>query len=93
MITREQFEAHVRAEAEAIYTPLMEGATIYDNAHDANEPSRLAYIAARMEHEWPLVEALIKIRKWADHQIPYYGDSEGGNLVEIKPVPIPPTNP
>jgi len=42
MITRDQFEAHVRVEAE--------------RKHELS-PERTTYIAARMEHEWPLVEA------------------------------------
>ena len=42
MITRDQFEAHVRVEAE--------------RKHELS-PERTTYIASRMEHEWPLVEA------------------------------------
>ena len=45
MISREQFEALVRAEAEARHP------------HYFPTSNREAYIAARMEHEWPLVEA------------------------------------
>ena len=48
MITREQFEAHVRAEAEKRY----------DMRWNEYRHLQNAYIAARMEHEWPLVEAL-----------------------------------
>jgi len=47
MITRDQFEAHVRVEAE--------------RKHELS-PERTTYIAARMEHEWPLVEALDQCR-------------------------------
>ena len=45
MITRDQFEAHVRVEAEV------------KHPHYFPTSNREAYIAARMEHEWPLVEA------------------------------------
>lgn len=45
-MTKEQFEAHVRAEADVKY-PVNH--LIYLHA---------IYIAARMDHEWPLVEAL-----------------------------------
>jgi hypothetical protein len=51
MITREQFEAHVRAEAEKRY----------DMRWNEYRHLQNAYIATRMEHEWPLVEALQKI--------------------------------
>ena len=55
MITREQFEAHVRAEAEKRY----------DMRWNEYRHLQNAYIAARMEHEWPLVEALQGIREGA----------------------------
>jgi hypothetical protein len=48
MITRDQFEVHVRAEAEKRY----------DMRWNEYRHLQNAYIAARMEHEWPLVEAL-----------------------------------
>ena len=49
MISREQFEALVRAEAVAKYP------------HYFPTSNREAYIAARMEHEWPVVAALYAI--------------------------------
>ena len=55
MITREQFEAHVRAEAKRKYPQP------FYQQHEAPYQLREAYIAARMEHEWPLVEALGRI--------------------------------
>ena len=56
MITREQFEAHVRAEAAKGF-PLITVTEI-----DARQIDRRSiYIAARMEYEWPLVEALYAI--------------------------------
>lgn len=48
MITREQFEARVRAEAEKKYLYL----------DWVSKERQMAYIAARMKHEWPLVQAL-----------------------------------
>ena len=52
-MTKEQFEAHVRAEA-AKKLPLITVTEI--DARQIDRGSR--YIAARMEHEWPLVELL-----------------------------------
>lgn len=51
-MTREQFEAHVRAEAELEY-PQIDGLEL--------GAFRRTYIDARMKHEWPLVEALYAI--------------------------------
>ena len=65
MITRDQFEALVRAEAEKAH-PLASavGSMLSSRAihrleefDDKAELRREAYIASRMEHEWPLVEA------------------------------------
>lgn len=62
MITRDQFEAHVRAEAMIKY-PLLVAEGVADESMAAGAiafarvSERRAYIAARMEHEWPLVEA------------------------------------
>ena len=61
MISREQFEALVRAAAAAKY-PLAHhdpaNGPIDFSVNDRQRNLREAYIAARMEHEWPLVEAL-----------------------------------
>jgi hypothetical protein len=67
MITREQFEAHVRAEADERY-PTQEAEREADRTLFAmlNNEQRMragGYIAARMEHEWPLVEALGKLQR------------------------------
>lgn len=51
-MTKEQFEAHVRAEAFKKYAD-DRGWFIGDNAKEC-----VGYIAARMEHEWALLEAL-----------------------------------
>ena len=52
MITRDQFEAHVRVEAE--------------RKHELS-PERTTYIAARMEHEWPLVAELLRAKERFDY--------------------------
>ena len=52
-MTKEQFKAHVRAAAEAKYAEFN-----YRDMGPRIRAGREAYIAARMEHEWPLVEAL-----------------------------------
>ena len=58
MITREQFEAHVRVEAEkAVPVVRLKHPTLKHYSFDLSEGARKLYIAARMEHEWPLVEA------------------------------------
>lgn len=56
-MTREQFEALVRAGAIREYPEEVRsnGFASYTHRHG---PECAAYIAARMEHEWPLVEAL-----------------------------------
>ena len=54
MITRDQFEARVMAEAAQKHPHRKTVTGIWDRT--VNEV-REAYIAARMEHEWPLVEA------------------------------------
>lgn len=51
-MTKEQFEAHVRAEAIKKYAD-ERGWFIGDKAQEC-----VGYIAARMEHEWKLVELL-----------------------------------
>ena len=51
MISREQFEALVRAEAERRW-PMPD-----DEPDFTSLDRQTAYIAARMEHEWPLAEA------------------------------------
>lgn len=56
MITRDQFEALVRAEAKRLFDTSSE----YIDWHQKQRCERI-YIAARMEHEWPLVEALQEI--------------------------------
>ena len=67
MMTREQFEAHVRAEAERKYPIKETGRPPFPNeigywvTYDANRHRRSTYIAARMEHEWPVVAALYAI--------------------------------
>ena len=55
MISREQFEALVRAEAERRW-PMPD-----DEPDFTSLDRQTAYIAARMEHEWPLVAALYAI--------------------------------
>lgn len=62
MITRDQFEAHVRAEADERY-PTQEAEReadrdLFATLNNEQKMRQAAYIAARMEHEWPLVEAL-----------------------------------
>lgn len=52
MIDKAAFEAHVRAEAIKKYAD-ERGWFIGDNAQEC-----VGYIAARMEHEWPLLEML-----------------------------------
>ena len=61
MITRDQFEVHVRAEAKEKY-PTQEAErevdrTLFAMLNNEQKMRQGAYIAARMEHEWPLVEA------------------------------------
>ncbi len=59
MMTKEQFEAHVRAEADrAVPVVRLKHPTLKHHSFDLSEGARKLYIAARMEHEWPLVEAL-----------------------------------
>ena len=64
MISKEQFEAHVRAEAQQKYPHLNIAADRLKRPGTAAISDAVAldrrdtYIAARMEHEWPLVEAL-----------------------------------
>ena len=58
MITREQFEAHVMAEAAKKLALNVDPVTLPE--YEFNRIQRIRrqdYIAARMEHEWPLVEA------------------------------------
>ena len=55
MITREQFEAHVRAEAEV------------KHPHYFPTSNREAYIAARMDNEWPLVAELLRAKERFDY--------------------------
>lgn len=59
MITRDQFEAHVRAEAEREY-PDDDGCPTgpYTAPSKRTIWERATYIAARMEYEWPLLEML-----------------------------------
>lgn len=57
MITKEQFKAHVRAEAQERYP---KPSAIMLDGTEVNH-WRTAYIAARMEHEWPLASALYAI--------------------------------
>lgn len=52
MMTKEQFKAIVREEAEMRYPVLY-----FRHAH-------VTYIAARMEHEWPLVELTAKLLEY-----------------------------
>jgi hypothetical protein len=62
MITREQFEALVRAEAAKEF-PLITVTEI-----DARQIDRRSiYIAARMEHEWPLVAELLRAKERFDY--------------------------
>ena len=64
MITREQFEAHVRAEAEkAVPVVRLKHPTLKHYSFDLSEGARKLYIAARMEHEWPLVEWLDELTR------------------------------
>ena len=55
-MTKEQFEAHVRAEAMREHPDETPGVICIGDIHAASK--RSAYIAARMEHDWPLVELL-----------------------------------
>ena len=67
MISKEHFEAHVRAEAQQKYPHLNIAADRLKRPGTAAISDAVAldrrdtYIAARMEHEWPLVEALQKL--------------------------------
>ena len=56
MISREQFEALVRAEAERRW-PMPD-----DEPDFTSLDRQTAYIAARMEHEWPLVAKMLDLR-------------------------------
>ena len=60
MITREQFEALVRAEADVKYPNRPEMPLTHRTLDDGK---RFTYIAARMEHEWPLVEWLDELTR------------------------------
>ena len=57
-MTREQFEAHVRAEALKKHPDAW---IVTDQSIIDRSDYRRTYIAARMEHEWPPVEALQKL--------------------------------
>ena len=50
MITKADFEAHVRAEAE-------KGPVLF-------EDQKRIYIAARIQHEWPLMDVVQKFVAW-----------------------------
>lgn len=58
MISREQFEALVRAEADVKYAECN-----YRDMGVRIRAGHKSYIAARMEHEWPLVAALSEALK------------------------------
>ena len=57
-MTREQFEALVRAEAEKEYPDRVLDNGVYRATELQFHNEHHTYIATRMEHEWPLVEAL-----------------------------------
>ncbi len=66
-MTKEQFEAHVRAAAERkhpflnIESDALKSRGIAAISDAIPLVQRESYIAARMEHEWPLVEALQEV--------------------------------
>jgi len=73
MITRDQFEAHVRAEAERKHPDDPQGKyPEHGSSYVSYESEREAYIAARMEHEWPLVEALVLAHDLAENELVDY---------------------
>lgn len=63
MISKEQFEAHVRAEAERKHPDAW---IVADQSIIDHSDYRRTYITTRMEHEWPLVEALQGVLSLAD---------------------------
>ena len=85
MIDRTTFEAHVRAGAPYRTTKadmddwyVIQGPTMVFGSHgwltlaDANilrDRLNTTYIAARMEHEWPVVNALQKHLAWTCHML------------------------
>ena len=68
MISREQFEALVRAEAEkAVPVVRLKHPTLTHHSFDLSEGARKLYIAARMEHEWSLVAELLRAKERFDY--------------------------
>lgn len=64
-MTRDQFEAHVRAEAQVKYPVLRTSKhDITSGEYGIKMIEREAYIAARMEHEWPLVDELSRMVRY-----------------------------
>lgn len=81
-ITKEQFEALVRADAQREFPLVNHEGPIDFSINDRQRDHRGTYIAARMEHEWPLVAVI----RQAYEAIDSLNDSGFGPLTSIEGV-------